>query len=151
MNKDMIYKVKKSDVVVEFVGLTRGKILYKDGNWIDNPTIEGGFAEYTDTDVWEKVTNNKGIMLEPIPDEPIPDERNKVKNPNSTHYELWNGFEAIDVIKLSLTPEEYRGFLKGNILKYQLRLGKKDNVDKEIVKIKDYQSELNESITSPSK
>lgn len=85
-------------------------------------------------------------------EEVINDEyKNKVKNPNSTHYELWDSFEAIDVIKLSLTPEEYRGFLKGNILKYQLRLGKKDNVDKEIVKIKDYQSELNESTTSPSK
>ena len=24
---------------------------------------------------------------------------NKAKNPQSTHYELWNGFEAIDVLK----------------------------------------------------
>ena len=68
---------------------------------------------------------------------------NKVKNPQSTHYELWNGCEAIDVLKNSLTEDEYKGFLKGNILKYQLRLGKKDNVDKEIIKIKDYQAELN--------
>lgn len=68
---------------------------------------------------------------------------NKAKNPQSTHYELWNGFEAIDVLKNNLTEDEYKGFLKGNILKYQLRLGKKDNVDKEIIKIKDYQAELN--------
>ena len=68
---------------------------------------------------------------------------NKVKNPQSTHYELWNGSEAIDVLKNSLTEDEYKGFLKGNILKYQLRLGKKDNVDSEIIKIKDYQAELN--------
>ncbi len=67
----------------------------------------------------------------------------KVKNPLSKHYELWNDLEAIDVIKAMLTPEEYNGFLKGNILKYQLRLGKKDNVDKELAKIKDYQAELN--------
>ena len=47
------------------------------------------------------------------------------------------------MLKNSLTEDEYKGFLKGNILKYQLRLGKKDNVDKEIIKIKDYQAELN--------
>ena len=67
---------------------------------------------------------------------------NKAKNPNSKHYELWENFEAIDVIKLALTDEEYKGFLKGNILKYQLRLGKKDEVSKEIEKIEDYKREL---------
>lgn len=70
-------------------------------------------------------------------------DNNKAKNPNCKHYELWENFEAIDVIKLALTDEEYKGFLKGNILKYQLRLGKKDDVLKEIEKIKDYQRELN--------
>lgn len=69
---------------------------------------------------------------------------NKVKNPNATHYELWNGFEAIDIIKNTLSKDEYIGYLKGNILKYQLRVGKKDNVEKEKEKIKDYQNELNE-------
>ena len=68
---------------------------------------------------------------------------NKVKNINVTHYDLWNGFEAIDVMKSVLTPEEYLGYLKGNCLKYQLRLGKKDDVSKEIQKIKDYTRELN--------
>ena len=69
-------------------------------------------------------------------------DNNKAKNPNSKHYELWEDFEAIDVIKLVLTDEEYKGFLKGNILKYQLRLGKKDEVSKEIEKIEDYKREL---------
>lgn len=68
---------------------------------------------------------------------------NKVKNPNSKHYELWHDLEAIDIIKNTLTKDEYIGFLKGNILKYQLRLAKKDSVEKEVQKIKDYTSELN--------
>lgn len=68
---------------------------------------------------------------------------NKAKNPNSKHYELWQDLEAIDIIKNTLTKDEYIGFLKGNILKYQLRLGKKDNVEKEMEKIRDYQNELN--------
>ncbi len=64
-----------------------------------------------------------------------------LKNPNAKHYELWNDFEAIDVIKASLTPEEYKGYLKGNVLKYKLRDKGQDESDK--VKIKDYQNELN--------
>lgn len=68
---------------------------------------------------------------------------NKAKNPTSKHYELWSEFEAIDVLKTVLSKDEYIGFLKGNILKYQLRAGKKDNIEKEMEKIKDYQTELN--------
>ena len=33
---------------------------------------------------------------------------NKAKNPNSKHYELWENFEAIDVIKLVLTDKDYQ-------------------------------------------
>lgn len=29
--------------------------------------------------------------------------------------------ETLDIIRMSLTPEEFQGFLKGNVLKYQLR------------------------------
>lgn len=68
---------------------------------------------------------------------------NKVKNEKSTHYEIWKDFEAIDIIKELLTHEEYIGFLKGNILKYQLRLGKKDSVEADMEKISDYKRELN--------
>ena len=75
--------------------------------------------------------------------EKVDNKLNKVKSPNSKHYELWHDLEAIDIIKNTLTKDEYIGFLKGNILKYQLRLGKKDNVEKEMEKIKDYQNELN--------
>jgi len=59
------------------------------------------------------------------------------------HHLLWKGMQSLDVMKLSLTKEEYIGFLKGQILKYQLRLGKKDDVAKELKKIQDYTNELN--------
>lgn len=64
-----------------------------------------------------------------------------VKNPNSTHYHLWKDTDAIDIIKATLTKDEYIGFLKGNILKYKLRDKGQDESDK--IKIKDYQNELN--------
>lgn len=76
------------------------------------------------------------------------DKLNKVKNPNATHYEIWNGLEAIDIIKNTLSKDEYIGYLKGNILKYQLRVGKKttdyEGISKDLEKLKDYQNELNE-------
>lgn len=71
---------------------------------------------------------------------------NKVKNEKSTHYEIWKDFEAIDVIQELLTHEEYVGFLKGNILKYQLRMSKKGGIEtviKDKEKIEDYKRELN--------
>jgi hypothetical protein len=34
-----------------------------------------------------------------------------------------------DVMQAALTPEEFRGFLKGNIIKYSMRQGKKADSD----------------------
>ena len=59
------------------------------------------------------------------------------------HHLIWAETQSIDFIKTVLTKDEYIGFLKGNILKYQLRLGKKDDVRKELKKIQDYTNELN--------
>jgi hypothetical protein len=59
-----------------------------------------------------------------------------VKRPN--HYMLCD-MEAIDVIKASLTTEEYKGYLKGNMLKYRLRAGKKDDTQQDIRKALEYE------------
>lgn len=34
-------------------------------------------------------------------------------------------YEVIKILKAVLTPEEYQGFCKGNVLKYVMRAGKK--------------------------
>ena len=65
---------------------------------------------------------------------------------NNKHHELWNGVQSIDIMEAYLTKQEYIGFLKGTILKYQLRLGKKDNNEKEIAKIADYRRELDHKL-----
>lgn len=41
------------------------------------------------------------------------------------HYMLANGIESKDVVRAILTEEEYRGWCKGNALKYQFRAEKK--------------------------
>lgn len=46
-----------------------------------------------------------------------------VKQPN--HYLLFPDLEAIDVIRSTLTKEEFLGYCKGNFLKYRLRAGNK--------------------------
>lgn len=39
------------------------------------------------------------------------------------------GMQPWHVMEAVLTPEEFRGFLKGNIIKYAMRQGKKDSDD----------------------
>ena len=58
------------------------------------------------------------------------------------HYKL-DGLEieALDVIKASLTPEQFKGYLVGNMLKYLLR-HKKKNKEEDIQKMVFYSKEL---------
>jgi hypothetical protein len=43
-------------------------------------------------------------------------------NVNSpSHYSAGSGIECIDAIRAALTPEEFRGYCKGNMLKYVWR------------------------------
>ena len=37
------------------------------------------------------------------------------------HYQSDNGIECIDAIQAALTPEEFRGYCKGNVIKYAWR------------------------------
>ena len=49
-----------------------------------------------------------------------------------SHYNLPGlAVESVDVIRAVLTPEEFKGWCKGNALKYSLRAGRKDP-DKEV-------------------
>jgi len=49
-----------------------------------------------------------------------------------------------DVMETVLTPEEFRGFLKGNIIKYSMRQGKKGDADLDGEKAKHYMTKLRE-------
>lgn len=54
-------------------------------------------------------------------------------------------YECIKVLKAWLSADEYRGFLKGNAIKYLCRLGKKDEPSKEIGKAAWYLDTLKET------
>lgn len=63
-----------------------------------------------------------------------------------SHYMLFPGMESIDVIKAALTPEEFKGFCKGNALKYRLRAGDKGPAEKCIAKANWYQNRLRDMV-----
>lgn len=66
----------------------------------------------------------------------------KVNSPD--HYKLRGlDIEAIDVIRGALTEDEFRGFCKGNVLKYTIREGHK-NGDEDLKKAKKYLEFLEE-------
>lgn len=58
------------------------------------------------------------------------------------HYAIAPGVEAIDIIKASLTPEQFEGYLLGNFLKYRLRAGDKDDLQQDIAKSNWYRERL---------
>lgn len=59
-----------------------------------------------------------------------------VRHPS--HYRIM-GTEVIDLIHDNLTPEEFRGYCKGNILKYRLRAGHKGDATEDIAKAKQFE------------
>lgn len=50
------------------------------------------------------------------------------------HYQLIGDLDAIDVIERVLTPEQFKGYLIGNFLKYRLRAGQKDDALQDLAK-----------------
>lgn len=46
--------------------------------------------------------------------------------------------EPLEVMRQVMTKDEYRGFLKGNIIKYAMRAGQKSGSDKDAEKAQHY-------------
>jgi hypothetical protein len=45
---------------------------------------------------------------------------------NPDHYKQ-GGIECIEAMKASMTPEQFQGYLKGQVIKYLWRMGLKDS------------------------
>jgi len=59
------------------------------------------------------------------------------RDPKSGHYDF-GGVEVQDVIKAKLTPEQYEGWLLGNVIKYSLRCNFKGQKARDHEKIEFY-------------
>ena len=126
----IISELKKGEIIL--IDNDEHKVVHfsLDRNVVTLQNTKTGYVyEYSQGEINE--TNSKKLEKE-----------SSLKNPKSTYYEIFKGLESIDVIEKILTKEELIGAMKYNILKYQLRLGKKDGTKKEIEKIKDYKSAL---------
>lgn len=55
------------------------------------------------------------------------------------HYSVFEKLEAIEVIASAMTADQFYGYCLGNILKYRLRAGGKDDVMQELGKADRYQ------------
>lgn len=55
-----------------------------------------------------------------------PQDIDGVRTPS--HYMLFDDIESIEVIARSMTREQFKGYVLGNILKYRLRAGKKSEL-----------------------
>jgi len=62
------------------------------------------------------------------------------------HYGGDTTYECIKVLKAWMSPDEYRGFLRGNAIKYLCRTGKKDEAAQECNKAIWYINKLVEDL-----
>lgn len=71
---------------------------------------------------------------------------------NPEHYS-YGGIQPYEFMKMKFTPEEYRGFLKGNIIKYIARAGYKQGeaADKDAKKAQWYTEKLVEFLQEQGK
>ena len=79
----------------------------------------------------------KELLPQKLALEPLPKEDRAIKMPESSkpdnvnhpkHY-LKGGLECIQVIKAQLTPEQYEGYLYGNVIKYMWRWKEKNGLE----------------------
>ncbi len=61
----------------------------------------------------------------------------KAPTPRPDYYAM-GGIEVIDYIKAKLTPEQYKGYLLGNIYKYSGRCQHKGEYEKDVTKLAQY-------------
>lgn len=88
-------------------------------------------------DIWKLICGME--ECESDMDEEDECEYDPVNNPSHyNHGEL----ETIEIIRMMLSEEEYRGYLKGNILKYRERAPYKGNAEEDYAKAKWYFYEL---------
>jgi hypothetical protein len=76
-----------------------------------------------------------------------PAEPDTVNSPE--HYNMLD-IEAINLIEMSMTKEEFLGYLKGNVLKYIIRYKHKGNASEDLDKGKWYLDKLRNKINDQS-
>ena len=101
-----------------------------------------GQCRYFKTENCTETNRNRRSVCDDFYLNPVVPVKNDPVNPN--HYKNTYAKEVIDLIQASLTPEEFRGYCKGNMLKYRFRAGYKGDRDEDLKKSNWYQDKLKE-------
>lgn len=83
--------------------------------------------------------------LKIIPEKTLQEQIQEERKEEVNHPERYGGdttYECIKVLKAWLSLEQYKGFLRGNTIKYLCRVGKKDETVQELKKAKWYLERL---------
>lgn len=67
------------------------------------------------------------------------EDKHPLLNPDSTHYQMVDGVESIERLEQMYSLEEMMIWAKITAMKYRMRIGNKDNAEKEAVKIRGYE------------
>ena len=73
---------------------------------------------------WTEIKNRNGEL--------------KMSKDKKSNYYDEGGIETIDIIKAKLTPEQYTGYLLGNVIKYACRLNFKGSKTRDAEKLANY-------------
>ncbi|WAV98676.1 DUF3310 domain-containing protein [Oxalobacter aliiformigenes] len=126
--------------------LQNGTIVYRDGRYflgraiVKDPEIRPSDMPESKTDT-EKPESGMEMVQDTVHPATSPEKSQEqvvhdpVKTPN--HYTV-GGLEVKDILKAKLTPEEYRGYCKGNIIKYLMRAEYKGNPVQDYAKANQY-------------
>lgn len=89
----------------------------------------------------EKVNDGRGFCgFRVYTPSTAPSPQHPLLNPDSKHYEMIGGVQAIELLEAMYTVDELMAWAKLNAMKYRLRIGDKDDPEKEIAKIKTYEA-----------
>ena len=107
----------------------------------NNPVAVGfcNNTQFEDMEIPELVFYAEIAGLNISDEDPVTPEEDLVNHPN--HYTS-GGIECIDAIAASMTPIEYAGFLKGQVLKYVWRYRLKGNPAQDLKKTRFYLDRL---------
>lgn len=115
-----------------------------------NNRIQGVMAGASDEWAEAGVASGEIVVLADIPDDMaeslafqmLEGDEDDVNHPS--HYQIGAGIQAIDIIKGAMTPEQYKGYLLGNQIKYRMRAGSKGDAAKCLAKAEWYRDRLNQ-------
>ena len=69
----------------------------------------------------------------------VPIQKHPLLNPESTHYQMVDGIESVERLEQMYSREDMLAWAKITAMKYRMRIGNKDDSNKEAVKIRTYE------------